>query len=131
MRPTLLGAAAAAFVTAILCIPAAATEAGSASSLVITAYDGEDTSWPVGSEVTLKCEPTGGSHTEAEDACASLTEADGDLDALPDRELICPEVYQPVTVEVGGKWNDMVVEFERTYANLCFAFSESDGVFKF
>lgn len=131
MRPTLFGAAAAAVALIVLGIPAGATGQGSASSLVITAYNGEDTSWPVVKEVTLKCEPTGGSHAEAEDACASIESVGGNLDELLDRQLICPDVYQPVTVEVGGNWDDMVVAFERTYANLCFAFSQSDGVFQF
>jgi hypothetical protein len=131
MRPPLLGAAAATVAIIVLGTPAVAGEQASASSLVITAYNGEDTSWPVVKEVTLKCEPTGGSHTEAEEACASIESVGGNLDELMDRQLICPEVYQPVTVEVGGNWNDMVVAFEHTYPNLCFAYSASDGVFTF
>lgn len=131
MRRTLLALAAAAVATVALCTPAIAGEQASASSLVITAYNGEDSSWPVLAEVTLKCEPTGGSHTEAEEACASVESVGGNLDELMDRELICPQVYRPVTVEVGGNWDDMVVSFEHTYANECFAFSQSDGVFRF
>jgi hypothetical protein len=131
MRPTLLAVAAAAVAFTVLSTPAGAAPQGSASSLVITAYNGEDVTWPVMAEVTLKCEPTGGSHTEAEEACGSIESVDGNLDELLDRQLICPEVYQPVTIEVGGNWNDMVVAFEHTYPNLCFAFSESDGVFEF
>ena len=56
---------------------------------------------------------------------------DGDFDALPDRQLLCPDVYQPVTIEVGGSWRGEVVDFERTYPNFCFAFSQSDGIFDF
>jgi len=123
--------AAAAGAALVLATPAAATGQGSASSLVITAYNGDDTTWPVIREVTLKCEPTGGNHEHAEDACASIESVGGNLDELLDRQELCPEVYQPVTIEVGGNWDDMVVAFEHTYANLCFAFSQSDGVFSF
>jgi hypothetical protein len=128
---TILLATAVLGLTAATALPASATEQSSEASLVITAYNGEDTSWPVIKEITLKCEPTGGNHVHAEDACASLDAVDGDFDALPDRQLLCPDVYQPVTIEVGGAWYDQVVSFERTYPNLCHAFSESDGIFDF
>jgi hypothetical protein len=132
MRPSFLAAAAIAVTSVIAtALPASATEQGSASTLVITAYNGEDTSWPVIKEITLKCEPTGGNHAEAEEACASLDAVDGDFDALMSRNTICPDVYQPVTIEVGGSWRGEAMDFEHTYANLCFAYDESDGVFKF
>src|SRR5882762_8088093 len=93
-----------AFAAVALCLtattPAAASTAVSESSLVITVYDTLDPLRPVVREVTLKCGPTGGSHPDAEGACATLTQVDGDFDALLQLGLYCPEYYQPVLVEV-------------------------------
>jgi Subtilisin inhibitor-like len=130
MRRLLSCLVAAAATVLCLSVPAVAQE-GSEASLVITVYDGADTSWPKLTEVTLKCHPTGGTHAAAENACDALDAVDGDLGALPQLNVVCPMVYQPVTVEVGGSWRDRVVAFEADYGNLCVAFAESGGVFRF
>src|SRR5687768_17340414 len=55
------------------------------STLVITAYDSSSPGWLIVDEVTLKCDPAGGSHVSAEDACGTLHSVDGrfeDLDPL-------------------------------------------------
>jgi hypothetical protein len=112
------------------CPPAVAMD-GSESSLVITVYDGTDTSWPVRTEVTLKCHPTGGTHSAADTACGTLEAVEGEFAALTPLNVACPMVYQPVTVEVGGNWRDRVIRFESGYGNLCVAFDRSGGVFRF
>jgi hypothetical protein len=132
MRPTLLAAAVVGIVSVIAtALPASATEQCPASTLVITAYSGEDTSGPVDATVTLECQPAGGNHAEAEEACASLDAVGGDLDALPGRDTLCLYVYQPVTVKVVGSWRGKAVNFVHTYSNQCDAYGASDGVFDF
>jgi hypothetical protein len=96
------------------------------SSLVITAHDGATVT-----EVVLTCGPAGGTHVRAEDACATLAGVDGDVDALPELPLACPQLYLPVTVEVSGHWRTRTVRFERRYPNLCVAEVRSTGVFVF
>jgi hypothetical protein len=134
MRPSSVRAAAAvAGVLALGCVmaPAGAAEQQSESSLVLTMYEGTAGTGPVIAEVTLKCDPTGGSHTTADDACATVDAVDGDFDALGSTGEMCILIYDPVTVEVGGNWRDQVISFESAYGNSCFAGTESDGVFKF
>jgi hypothetical protein len=111
--------------------PAGTAQPLSESSLVLTLHEGMDTSGPVIAEVTLKCGPTGGTHTEAEDACATVSAVDGNLEELGSTCEMCPMIYQPVTVEVGGNWRDKVVSFERHYENECVAGADSVGVFRF
>lgn len=101
----------------------------SESTLVITAYD--STGLSVVKEMTLKCNPTGGSHIDAHGACAALEEADGEFTSLRPLEIACTLEYQPVTIEVGGNWVDRVVHFDREYSNMCVAGAESEGVFRF
>jgi hypothetical protein len=96
------------------------------SSLVITANDGA-----MITEVILRCGPAGGTHADAENACAALAGVDGDFDALPEQPVACLLIYQPVTVEVGGNWRNRVVRFERQYPNRCVAGAQSAGVFVF
>ena len=113
--------------------PAGAVQQPSESTLVITAYDGTIGAFggELIAEVTLKCDPTGGSHIDAEATCATLDGVNGDLDALPPLDQLCPVIYQPVTIEVGGSWRGSVVSFEREYGNLCVAGDQSAGVFRF
>jgi hypothetical protein len=101
----------------------------SGSSLVITAYGGDDGA--VLAEVTLECAPTGGTHTDAENACVTLTAVDGELTDLPVLEVACVLIYQPVIVKVDGNWEDREVCFYRDYPNTCVAWAESGGVFRF
>lgn len=129
----LIRCAVAAGVTAalVLPIPAGAATELSGASLVLTLYDGTDTFSPVLAEVTVKCDPTGGTHADAEGACETLEDVDGDLSALESLGLFCPMIFQPVTVEVGGNWREQVVRYEGEYPNRCVAFDESQGLFQF
>jgi hypothetical protein len=99
--------------------------------LVITAYDSTSPGWLIVNEVTLKCDPAGGSHVSAEDACATLSSVDGHIEDLDPLLIACPLYYQPVTIEVGGNWRERVVNFDEEYPNMCVAMAESDGVFRF
>ena len=111
--------------------PVGATEQPSESNLVITAYDSSGFVAQLIDEVVLKCEPAGGSHVAAEDACATLDLVDGDFEGLEPQPIACVLIYKPVYIEVGGNWRDHVVHFQHNYPNLCVAGAETDGVFKF
>ncbi len=81
--------------------------------------------------VSLDCQPTGGSHPNSGDACASLSRVDGDFDSLRGEPQACTLIYAPVDVSAVGKWRGEPVTFRTTYANRCVADVESDGVFTF
>lgn len=99
------------------------------SSLVLSVYEGIGDTGPMIGEVTLKCDPPGGTHSAAEDACAALDAVDGNFRRLRSTGGMCIMIYAPVTVQAGGNWRDDVVRFERTYGNLCVAGTSSNGVF--
>ncbi|KEI43158.1 SSI family serine proteinase inhibitor [Saccharopolyspora rectivirgula] len=81
----------------------------------------------------LICDPAGGTHPKATEACADLDTVDGDLDALAaaHANTPCPLVYRPVTVSAEGVWNQRSVEFEKRYANACVAQTYTGSVFAF
>ena len=114
-----------------LVTPVGATAQPSESTLVITAWDSSGIIAEQIYEVILKCEPAGGTHVDAEEACATLDAVNGDFDALEPLPIACVLIYKPVYIEVGGNWRDRVVHFQHNYPNLCVAGAESDGVFKF
>ena len=86
---------------------------------------------PQASVTTLTCEPSGGTHPEADSACDALIGADGDFAQLPVESRACTLQYAPVTVHASGTWRGEPVHFQHTYANRCAAASETGGVFSF
>lgn len=78
----------------------------------------------------LTCEPTGGTHPEAEAACAQLLESDGALELPPD-ETICPQIYAPVRVTATGYWRHHFKHFRKTYSNGCVLRSRTGVLFQF
>jgi hypothetical protein len=111
--------------------PVAATEQPSESTLVITAWDSSGIIAEQIYEVVLKCDPPGGTHVNAQQACDTLTAVNGDFEALEPSPDACMLIYKPVYIEVGGNWRDQVVHFQHNYSNLCLAEVESAGVFSF
>lgn len=80
---------------------------------------------------TLYCDPTGGTHPHASEACASLEAAGGDPAALRQAHTMCTLDYQPVTLTAHGNWKNRPVHFEKTYSNSCTAKAETEQVFDF
>ncbi|WP_432135792.1 MULTISPECIES: SSI family serine proteinase inhibitor [unclassified Streptomyces] len=77
----------------------------------------------------LLCDPPQG-HSRATEACAQLTEAEGDLSALrPDEDAVCALVYAPVTVRAEGSWHGRPVRYEETFANTCRMAATTGAVF--
>lgn len=108
-----------------------AAGAAALSSLTMT-KSGSGWSGSLNKQVTLLCDPAGGTHPKPEDACAKITAVNGKLDQLPRASGVgCPGVWLPVTVTVTGTWRLQPVSFSRTYGNECEAAVGSDFVFQF
>jgi hypothetical protein len=141
VRVLLAAGLAAATVTAGSVLPAAAagqasapsaasSDASSLTSLTITKVH----TYPevVSEQVTLRCEPTGGTHPTAEDACGKLLAVDGQFGELPlVPGFACPPVWRPVTVTVTGTWRLQPVSWSKRYSSECDAHVLSDNVFRF
>jgi hypothetical protein len=68
----------------------------------------------------LTCDPSGGSHPEADAACRDLAAARGDFGKLPgDGGRACPDVYAPVTAAAFGVWRGTPVTYGARYGNAC------------
>jgi hypothetical protein len=105
------------------------------SALVLTAGQGESaTTATVERAVTLTCNPTtGGTHPDAEAACADLERAHGQpaLTLNDDSDRACPMIYAPVTLTADGVWEGRRVSYERTFPNSCVADSRVTTLFDF
>jgi hypothetical protein len=69
--------------------------------------------------VKLECDPPGGTHPKAAEACAVLEAAGGNLFAIEPAHNACFLVYSPVTVEVHGKWHGWQTSMQFSYGNSC------------
>src|SRR5437868_9493708 len=68
--------------------------------------------------VTLRCDPVGGNHPNAAQACADLDETRGSIARTPDGRA-CIMVYSPVVAEAQGQWRGKSVVFRTKYGNEC------------
>ncbi|MFD8302218.1 SSI family serine proteinase inhibitor [Streptomyces sp. NPDC059690] len=78
----------------------------------------------------LMCDPPQG-HALAAEACAELAAADGDIAALPPKDVFCPMVYAPVSVHARGMWGGREVEYAQTFPNGCAMSARTGSVFAF
>ncbi|WP_433377422.1 SSI family serine proteinase inhibitor [Actinoplanes sp. CA-142083] len=69
--------------------------------------------------VTLECDPPGGSHPKAAQACAVLAAAGGNPFTIKPAHSACFLIYAPVTAKVGGRWRGWQVDWTFTYGNSC------------
>lgn len=82
--------------------------------------------------VTLSCDPVGGTHPDAEDACADLAKVDGDIGQIPPIGDACPTVHDPVTAYAFGSWKGRNVVFGENYPNAaCANIFTGGNVFNF
>lgn len=118
MRASLIrmlwGCAAMMLVGAIAVAPSAsATEEPSFLVLSVQAQDNT-------SVATLRCDPPGGSHSNAAAACATLAAAGGDFSKLAGQPgTNCTRISDPVTAQARGQYRGAPVAFQRTYPNRC------------
>lgn len=82
-------------------------------------------------QVTLTCEPTGGTHPDAQNACDDLITANGDIYDIPPVSANCP-AYQPVVVSANGTWAGQSDTYGAKVQSWCTANAETGGhVFDF
>jgi Subtilisin inhibitor-like len=107
----------------------AASAAGHRTALVLTVRgDGYEFRTAV-----LRCDPPGGSHPRAGEACADLSGAGGNLDALPGDPQVqfCTMEYRPVTASARGVWRGRPVRWSHEYGNPCALRAATGPVFSF
>lgn len=119
-------------------VPAVAAVAASVlgirpvADLTLALHDGESAAGPVLAEVTLMCDPAGGTHPHAGAACESLDRVDGNVAELPPvAGVACTDIFAPVTAEAKGEYRGEPVRFVHTYSNRCEAQRGTDDVFAF
>jgi hypothetical protein len=72
------------------------------------------------STTQLTCEPAGGLHKNAKEACAALTPVDGDFTKLePAGDTACTMELNTTKATLKGKWRGKKVVFEQVYSNPC------------
>jgi hypothetical protein len=69
--------------------------------------------------VRLTCNPTGGAHPEAGQACATLRAAGADPAKIKPARVMCMMVYAPVTAQISGVWRGARVKWSHKYGNTC------------
>jgi hypothetical protein len=69
--------------------------------------------------VTLTCDPAGGAHPKAAEACAVLAKVSGRPGRLKPAATMCTMEYAPITAQVGGVWQGRKIKWSRTYPNAC------------
>lgn len=100
------------------------------SVLTLTRSKGDASSRSDRSTTTLSCEPSGGPHPKASQACADLVRSDGAVERPPS-DLVCPMMFSPVTVTAVGLWRGRTVNFTATYGNECIMRARTGAVFGF
>lgn len=69
--------------------------------------------------VRLACEPTGGVHPQADQACATLAGTGGDPARIEPAPVLCTLQYAPVTARISGVWHGRAVRWSHRYGNGC------------
>lgn len=83
--------------------------------------------------VTLQCDPAGGTHPKAAEACADVAKAGGQLAQMPAgaQPRACFMIYAPVTVTARGDWQGQAVRFTEKFPNTCVMRDKTGSVFDF
>lgn len=116
-------------VTMSVAITVAPTASATAAQTFLgLAVQGQDNA----SVTTLRCDPPGGSHSNAAAACDALAAADGDFGKLTGQPgMVCTDIFDPVAARAKGQYRGAPVEFERTYPNRCDLDRQTAPVFQF
>jgi hypothetical protein len=81
--------------------------------------------------VKLTCNPAGGGHPEAAQACATLRTAGADPEKIKPARVMCMMLYAPITAEITGVWRGVPVEWTHKYGNSCEMTRATGVLFKF
>jgi hypothetical protein len=79
--------------------------------------------------VTLRCDPTGGNHPLASEACAELSRSGGTIGHPPGGA--CTMIYAPVVAEATGHWYGRPVRYRAEFGNDCALRAGTGSVFRF
>jgi hypothetical protein len=109
--------------------PAEATPSELPSVLVLTARTADQPAHTA----LLTCDPDGGTHPDAAQACRQLAGVDGDPARLPatGTHSACPFIVRPIDVTLTGLWRGRTVRFSDHYLNFCFRDNASGSLFEF
>ncbi|NBH03504.1 SSI family serine proteinase inhibitor [Amycolatopsis sp. SID8362] len=85
---------------------------------------------------TLTCDPEGGTHPNAVQACAELAKVEADFDRLSAKDGAdkCKEQngeFHPVRVEAQGIWRGNAVSYRHSFLNSCWLSANTGTVFQF
>ena len=83
------------------------------------------------STTQLTCEPAGGRHKNAEEACDALVPVEGDFTRMGDGGLMCTMELNPMKATLRGKWRGKKVFHEEIYSNPCVLRAHTGKVFDF
>ncbi|SES42041.1 SSI family serine proteinase inhibitor [Lentzea albida] len=83
------------------------------------------------STTQLTCEPTGGLHRNAQQACDQLTPVEGDFRRLDAAEVMCTMELNPTKATLRGKWRNKKIDFQQVYSNPCVLRAHTGKVFDF
>ncbi|KOV77071.1 SSI family serine proteinase inhibitor [Nocardia sp. NRRL S-836] len=83
------------------------------------------------STTQLQCEPAGGPHKHAQEACDQLMPVDGDFRKLDDTGALCTMELNPTKATLRGKWRNKRIDFQQVYSNPCVMRASTGKVFDF
>ncbi len=83
------------------------------------------------STTQLSCEPAGGLHRHAEEACEQLLAVDGDFRRMEDAGAMCTMELNPTKATLRGKWRNKKVDFQQVFSNPCVMRAFTGQVFDF
>jgi hypothetical protein len=83
--------------------------------------------------VELECDPAGGTHPNAKDACEELLAVEGDFTELQAQQApaACTMEYRPMIAVAEGRWKGKRVEWEQQFSNGCTLRTSTGTVFAF
>lgn len=79
--------------------------------------------------VNLTCEPVGGLHPRADEACFALSGVDGQIGGLAAGPATCTMEFDPVRVRANGTWRGENRRFDAEFPNPCVLRAETGPVF--
>jgi hypothetical protein len=82
---------------------------------------------------SLQCDPSGGTHPKAAQACADLAKARKDFVVASDDKnpRACFMIYSPVMISAEGQWRGEPVKFTARYPNTCMMRAKTASIFDF
>lgn len=83
------------------------------------------------STTQLNCEPAGGLHKHAKQACDQLLPVDGDFRRMEETGAMCTMELNPTKATLRGKWRTKKVDFQEVFSNPCVMRAFTGKVFDF